>query len=199
MLGSIYSGFLVATEAGLVACAATLVIGLIFCKRLGFSQILDAIGRSLSGAANVFLLVGSAQLRGYLLIYLQLTHAFIRVMVAYGVNYWSFIFICIFISLVLGLFLDVAVMVIVIVPILMPSVEAMNMNPYVFYILENCLVSIGQVKPPVAIVLYVMSGISKVPVNAILKESWPFILGLISVIILTGIFPQLATFIPSRM
>jgi C4-dicarboxylate transporter DctM subunit len=199
VLGSIYSGFLVATEAGLVACGMTLLVGIIFYKRLSFSEVLAAIRRSLIGAANVYLLIGSAQLLGYLLIYLRVPHIFTETLVSFGVNYWAFVFICIFIFLALGLVLDPAVMVIVIVPILMPSVEAMAMDPYVFYILENCLVSIGQVTPPVAIVLYVMSGLSGVSISTILKESWPFIVGLISVIIITVLFPPLATYIPSVM
>lgn len=199
VLGSIYAGFLVATEAGLVACGMTLIIGIIFYERLSFSEVLAAIRRSLIGGANVFLLVGSAQLLGYLLIYLKVPHIFTTTLLSFGVTYWAFVFICIFIFLALGLVLDPAVMVIVIVPILMPSVETMAMDPYVFYILENCLVSIAQVTPPVAIVLYVMSGMSKVPLSAILKESWPFIVGLISVIIITVLFPPLATFIPSMM
>lgn len=199
VLGSIYSGFLVATEAGLVACALTLVVGIIFYERLSFSEVIGAIRRSLIGAANVYLLIASAQLLGYLLVYLKVPHIFASTLVSFGVTYWSFVFICIFIFLVLGLVLDPAVMVVVIVPILMPAVKAMAMNPFVFYILENCLVSIGQVTPPVAIVLYIMSGISKESISIILKESWPFIVGLISVIIITVIFPQLATFIPSIM
>jgi len=199
VLGSIYAGFLVATEAGLVACVMTLVIGILFYKRLSFSEVLAGIRRSLVGAANVYLLIASAQLLGYLLVYLQVPHVFATTLVSFGVTYWSFVFISIFIFLVLGLVLDPAVMVVVIVPLLMPAVETMAMDPFVFYILENCLVSIGQVTPPVAIVLYIMSGISKVPISTILKESWPFIAGLIAVVIITVMFPQLATFIPSIM
>lgn len=200
VLGSIYTGVLVPTEAGLVACLITIVIGQIFYKRLSFSELLSAIRRSLVGAANVYLLIASSSLLAYLLVYLQIPQSFTNMMLSFGVTYWSFIFVCIFIFLVLGTALDPAVCVIVAVPIIIPTVKAMGMDPYVFYILENCTVGIAQLTPPDAVVLYTMSSMSKLDIWTILKESWPYVLtGSILLVIIVILFPSLATFIPNQM
>jgi C4-dicarboxylate transporter DctM subunit len=200
VLGSIYTGVLVPTEAGLVACFITVIIGQIFYRRLSFSQLLSAIGRSLAGAANVYLLIASSSLLGYLLVYLQIPQAFTNAMLSLGMGYWSFIFVSIFIFLVLGTALDPAVCVIVAVPIMMPTVKAIGMDPYVFYILENCIVGVAQLTPPDAVVLYTMSSMAKLDIWTILKESWPYVLtGSILLVIVVVLFPELANFIPNRM
>lgn len=200
VLGSIYLGILVATEAGLVACLMTVVVGQIFYKRLGFSELLAAIGRSLAGAANVYLLIASSSLLSYLLVYLQVPQKFTAMMLSMGMGYWSFVFVCIFIFLVLGTALDPAVCTIVAVPIIMPTVNALNMDPYVFYILQNCIVGVAQLTPPDAVVLYTMSSMAKIDIWTILKESWPYVFtGAVLLVIIVVLFPELANFIPNRM
>lgn len=200
VLGSIYMGVLVATEAGLVACFITVIVGHIFYKRMSFSDLLSAVGRSLAGAANVYLLIASSSLLSYLLVYLQIPQTFTNAMLSIGMGYWSFVFIAIFIFLVLGTALDPAVCTIVAVPIMMPTVKALNMDPYVFYILENCIVGVAQMTPPDAVVLYTMSSMAKLDIWTILKESWPYILtGSILLVIVVVLFPELANFIPNHM
>ena len=200
VLGSIYLGILVPTEAGLVACFITVLIGQIFYRRLNFSDLLGSVGRSLAGAANVYLLIASSSLLGYLLVYLQIPQSFTNAMLSIGMGYWGFIFIAILIFLVLGTALDPAVCTIVAVPIMMPTVNALNMDPYVFYILENCIVGVAQVTPPDAVVLYTMSSMAKLDIWTILKECWPYVLtGSILLVIVVVLFPPLANFIPNLM
>jgi tripartite ATP-independent transporter DctM subunit len=200
VLGSIYMGILVATEAGLVACLITVVVGQIFYKRLSLSELLAAIGRALAGAANVYLLIASSSLLSYLLVYLQIPQKFTAMMLSMGMTYWSFVFVAILIFLVLGTALDPAVCTIVAVPIIMPTVNTLHMDPYVFYILENCIVGIAQLTPPDAVVLYTMSSMAKLDIGTILKESWPYVLtGEVLLVISVVLFPELATYIPSRM
>jgi TRAP-type C4-dicarboxylate transport system permease large subunit len=48
-------------------------------------------------------------------------------------------------------------------------------------------------------VVYLLGGLSKIPVNRIFKGVMPFIVGMVIVIILLVIFPDIATFLPNLM
>lgn len=200
ILGSIYTGFLIPTEAGMVGCLLTLVVGQIFYKRMNFSSLLSAIGRSLEGAANVYLLIASSSLLSYLLVYLQVPQSFTKVMLSYGLGYWSFMFVSFVVFFVLGTAIEPTVCVLVVMPIILPTLNALNINPYVFYILQNCMVGLAQLTPPDSTVLYTMSSMGKVDIWTILKECVPYILtGTVLLILSVMLFPGIADFIPSVM
>ena len=56
---------------------------------------------------------------------------------------------------------------------------------------------IGVVIPPVAINVFVVKKITKVPINIIYKGVYPFLLSLVFCAILLFAFPKIATFLPS--
>jgi TRAP-type C4-dicarboxylate transport system permease large subunit len=56
---------------------------------------------------------------------------------------------------------------------------------------------IGVVIPPVAINVFVVKNITKVPFSVIYSGVYPFLLSLIFGAALLFLFPQLATFLPS--
>jgi len=55
---------------------------------------------------------------------------------------------------------------------------------------------IGVVVPPVALNVFVVKNITKVPFNVIYSGVYPFLLALVFAGILLFVFPQLATFLP---
>ena len=56
---------------------------------------------------------------------------------------------------------------------------------------------VGMIIPPVAIAVFVVKNITKVPTSIIYKGSAPFLIGLILFWGLLLIFPQLALWLPS--
>jgi C4-dicarboxylate transporter, DctM subunit len=58
---------------------------------------------------------------------------------------------------------------------------------------------IGVVIPPVAINVFIVKNITKVPFNVIYAGVYPFLLALIGCGILLFVFPQIVTFIPNML
>ena len=104
-----------------------------------------------------------------------------------------------FILLVLGMILDATPLILVTMPIFMPSMAALGVDFYTFYIIMVVAVGIGQLTPPVAIVLYVMGGVTGEPVTGILREALPYMMMLIVLLVIIILFPIIPTFIPSLM
>jgi TRAP-type C4-dicarboxylate transport system permease large subunit len=57
-------------------------------------------------------------------------------------------------------------------------------------------VCIGSVIPPVAICVFVVKNITKVPMGVIYRGVYPFLISLVLVVVLIFLFPQIVLFLP---
>ncbi|MEN6617826.1 MAG: TRAP transporter large permease subunit, partial [Syntrophorhabdus sp.] len=55
----------------------------------------------------------------------------------------------------------------------------------------------GSVIPPVAMCVFVVKNITKVPMNIIYQGVYPFLISLVLCVVLLFIFPQLTLYLPS--
>jgi TRAP-type C4-dicarboxylate transport system permease large subunit len=84
-------------------------------------------------------------------------------------------------------------------PIFYPAVLKLGFDPIWFGMVVAVTVMIGIVIPPVAICVFVVHNITKVPIGVIYKGVCPFLLSLVLVGILLFLFPQLALWLPSLL
>ncbi len=108
------------------------------------------------------------------------------------------IMICILLIYIpLGMFMDALAMILLTVPIVFPVVQAMGFDPIWFGIVLTILAEIGLLTPPVGLNAYVVSGVTKVPLEDVFRGVTPFFLIMIVGVIIIYLFPQVATFLPS--
>jgi len=110
---------------------------------------------------------------------------------------WVIMVIIMFIYLIGGSFVDDLAFMILATPIFYPAVIKLGYSPLWFGIMIGLTVGVGVVIPPVAVCVFVVKNITKVPFNTIYKGVYPFLVALVVVGILLFIFPQIATFLPS--
>ena len=82
-------------------------------------------------------------------------------------------------------------------PIFYPAIIKLGFDPIWFGILLGVVLMIGVVIPPVAICVFVVKNITKVPMGTIYKGVAPFLISLVVMWGLLLIFPQLALWLPS--
>ena len=61
------------------------------------------------------------------------------------------------------------------------------------------VIQMGLVTPPVGFEVYILSGVTNVPVSTIFRGVAPFCIAIIICIIILVIFPQIALFLPGTM
>jgi TRAP-type C4-dicarboxylate transport system permease large subunit len=81
-------------------------------------------------------------------------------------------------------------------PIFYPIVTGLGYDPQWAGIMIGLTVCVGSVIPPVAICVFIVKNITKVPMGIIYSGVYPFLISMIVVIILLFIFPELATYLP---
>ena len=87
-------------------------------------------------------------------------------------------------------------MLFVFIPIMMPAVISFGIDPIHFGIVAIVNLMIGLNTPPFGLQLFVASGVLKVSVRDILKESWPMLICLMVVLLLITYIEPLVMFLP---
>jgi TRAP-type C4-dicarboxylate transport system permease large subunit len=98
--------------------------------------------------------------------------------------------------LVLGCFLDTLLMLLVIVPIAMPSIRAVGIDPVHFGVTTVVNLMIGMITPPYSELLFVVTGITGIPLTSMYRHIWGFIAALVLVLLVLLGQPKLVLWLP---
>ena len=103
------------------------------------------------------------------------------------------------IMVLLGCFMDSMAIVLLTVPIFYPLIISVGIDPIWFGILVVRVTEMGLITPPVGLNLYVIQGVSNVPMGKIFSGVIPFIVcDVVHVLILLA-FPMISLWLPSMM
>jgi TRAP-type C4-dicarboxylate transport system permease large subunit len=144
----------------------------------------------------LFLLAGSAVL-GHFLAVTKIPMLVSDWVVQLPIHRSIIIFFVTLIYLIGGSFIDDLAFMILATPVFFPAVLKLGYDPLWFGMMIAVTVMIGVVIPPVAINVFVVKNITKVPIGVVYRGVYPFLISLVLCGILLFIFPQLATFLPS--
>ena len=79
--------------------------------------------------------------------------------------------------------------IIILTPVFLPLIESLGVSTLHFGILFVVGIAIGMITPPVAINLFVATGITGLPIEKIAKAVLPYLVGLIAVFLLIVFVP----------
>jgi C4-dicarboxylate transporter, DctM subunit len=96
-----------------------------------------------------------------------------------------------------GTFIDDVAFMILATPIFFPAITQLGYDPLWACIMVSMSVCVGSVIPPVAMPVFVVKNITKVPMNVIYSGAYPFLISLFISTALLFIFPQLVTYLPN--
>ncbi len=196
MIGGLMKGFFTPTEAGSLGTFLVLVLVLVK-RQFSFKQFKEAVSESIRPTAMVMILIAGSTVFGHFLALTQIPMIASDWIIGLGLPSWLTVAVILFVYLVGGSVIDDLAFMFLATPILFPAVVKLGYNPLWFCIMVGLTVGIGVVIPPVAICVFIVKNITKVPFNIIYKGVYPFLAALVAVGILLFIFPQIATYLPS--
>lgn len=100
------------------------------------------------------------------------------------------------IMLVCGMIIDNIPNIMILTPILVPIATAVGVDPIHFGIIMTCNLAVGMVTPPMGINLFVASGMTKIPMLKLAKETVPFLIAFIISLLVIVFVPQISMFLP---
>jgi C4-dicarboxylate transporter, DctM subunit len=198
LIGGMVKGFFTATEAGSVA--AFIVIAVCVVKRdLGFKGFLRSVKETLSTSSMAITLIVGSVIFGHFLAVTTIPMVAAEWIVALPLNRYVIMILISLIYQLGGSFIDDMAFMILATPVFYPAVMKLGFDPLWFGMIIAVTVMIGVVIPPVAINVFVVKNITKVPFGVIYSGVYPFLIALVVVMALLFFFPQLATFLPALL
>ncbi|MBL8339608.1 MAG: TRAP transporter large permease [Rhodoferax sp.] len=196
LLGGIWSGWFSPTEAAAVAGLWALMLGTLLYRKIRVSTLREVFGESSRQTATTMLLIASAFILNYAITNERLAEHLVAAIASMQLTPLEFMLMVNVFFLVLGCLLDGSVMMLVFVPLLIPSARALGIDLTFFGIVVTLNFMIGMITPPYGLLLFVMSSLTRVPLMAIVREVWPFVLALGALLLVLTAFPQIALFLP---
>ena len=196
VVGGIMQGFFTPTEAGAVGTFAVLLLAVL--KRdMTIKKYITSVQQSLRTTIMLLMLIAGSTIFGHFIAVTTIPQAAADWIVALPLNrYLIMILICI-VYQIGGSFIDDLAFLILATPIFYPVALKLGFHPLWFGIVIGVVAMIGVVIPPVAICVFVVKNITKVPMGIIYKGVAPFLISLVLVWGLLFLFPQLALWLPS--
>ncbi|MCF8150331.1 MAG: TRAP transporter large permease [Burkholderiaceae bacterium] len=197
---SMYGGIATPSEAAGVGALLCLLM-VMFIYRVWRPMELWVILRAgLCESGMLLMIIGTSILFGYMLSSLQVTQSVAESIAAMQVNKWVVLAAINALLLVAGMFLPPAAIILMTTPILMPVILSAGFDPIWFGVILTINMELGLITPPVGLNLFVINGITPdVKLQTILKGALPFMGCMVVAIVIICIFPELATWLPTKL
>ena len=85
------------------------------------------------------------------------------------------------------------------VPIVMPLINSYGIDPIYFGVVMVVALMIGQITPPVGMVMYITTSITKVGLGSFMREAMPYLFALFGALITMALLPNAVVWLPNLL
>jgi C4-dicarboxylate transporter, DctM subunit len=196
ILFGIVGGVFTPTEASVVAVLYAIFIGTVFYRTLDLKKIYRVITGSAGTTASLMLLVGFANLFGWILISEQVPQNLAEILLAITQNKYLLLLLINILLIIVGTFMETIAALLIVYPILLKVAVTAGIDPIQFSVIAVLNLIIGLNTPPVGVCLFVASGIGKVSLEKVAVAVIPFLLVSLIVLMLVSYIPAISLFLP---
>jgi tripartite ATP-independent transporter DctM subunit len=198
VVGGLMAGVFTPTEAGSVGALSVLIL-VVAKKDITLKSFIKSLMDSLHIACMVFMLLAGATILGHFFAVTKMPYLVADWLGALPIHRSLIMMIIIIAYLVGGSFIEDLAFLILATPIFLPIVLKLGYDP-VWYGVIVCVTSmIGIIIPPVAINVFIVSGITKVPIGTVYKGIYPYIVGMSICLLILLFFPEISLWLPNLL
>ncbi|WP_193105470.1 TRAP transporter large permease [Brachybacterium sp. FME24] len=195
ILGGILSGIVTPTEASALGVAYVAILAI--CYRTLNGKTLGRIAAStVETTGSVLIIVTSASLFGWVLAREQAPQVMTELILQITDRPLVFLLLVNVLLLVVGAVLEPTAAILILVPVLAPIADVYGIDPTHFAVMMIFNLMLGLLTPPVGLVLFVLSSVTKVPVTRVIKGVLPFFGPMLVVLLLITFIPLISTWLP---
>jgi len=196
LLYGIYGGIATPTEAAAMAAAYALLLAAFYYRELTWRSLYAVTLDGARASASIGLLIGGALIFNYIVAAENIPGTVSAWLTSLQISPLAFMIAVNLLLLVLGCLLDASTIILVILPLFVPTCKALGIDLVHFGVVTVVNAMIGLITPPYGLLLFVMSSLTRVPLTAIIREIWPFVLVLTVLLALLTFVPGITLFLP---
>lgn len=196
LLGLLYSGVTTPTEAAAAAAAYALLVSALLYRALRARDLYQSLVASARTTIAIGMLIAGALVFNYVITVENVPKALAGMLKDGALSPLAFLLAVNLLLLALGCFLEGTTIILVVLPVLLPTAEALGVDPVHFGVMAVINIMIGLVTPPYGLLLFLMMKISGVRLSALVREVLPFLGVMIAALALITVFPDFVLFLP---
>ncbi|UCE31211.1 MAG: TRAP transporter large permease [Burkholderiales bacterium] len=199
VVGGIVGGVFTATEGAAIAVMYSLAIGFLVTRKLRLRDLPELLFRAAVTASMVGALIAFAAAMTFVFTIDMVPSRLATAIRAFTEEPAVFIMVVMAVLLVVGMLLESNAAYIMLVPLFAPIALEYGIDPLWFGFLFMYNLVVGMMTPPVGVLFFVMSGITRVKMGIIVRESLPYVGFQFFVLGLCIAFPFLVTALPKAL
>lgn len=193
IIGGMRAGFFTPTEAAVAAAVYALFVGLFIYRGLKLADLPRIFVSAAKTTAVVMFLVAAAFFTSYMITLADLPNLVIELLGPLMERPTLLLLAILALLTLVGMAMDLTPTILILGPVLSPLVVRAGIDPIYFGVLFVLVGSVGLLTPPVGTVLNVVSSVSRVRLEGVIRGVWPYVLAYLVLLLLFVFVPQLVT------
>ena len=189
ILGGIFSGIFTPSEAAAIAVAYAVFVSMFIYRDLSIKGLFEIMLGSAKTSAVIMIIISCSGPFGWCLANWKIPETIAAAVLSVSSNKYIIMLLISMIILVAGVFMETSSAIILLTPVFLPLIKALGISLMHFGVLFVVGIAIGMITPPVAINLFVASGITGLPIEKISRAVVPYLIGLIIVFLAIVFIP----------
>lgn len=197
ILGGIYSGIFTPTEAAAVAAVYSWFVAVFIYKDVKLRDCPKVLLESAKLSVMLMFIIANAMLFAHVLTTEQIPQLITNTVVEWNLQPWTFLLVVNIVLLIAGAFMEPSAIILILAPILFPIAIQLGIDPIHLGIIMVVNMEIGLITPPIGLNLFVASAVSKMPLSDVVKAAMPWLLLLLTFLILITYIPAISLALPN--
>lgn len=197
LLGGIYTGIFTPTEAAAIAALYALFLGCFVYRELGLRDVFQIFSRIVISCGFITFIISTSAIFSWIIAREQVPQRLAEVMLSLTTSKPLILLIMNILFLILGMLMDTNAIMLIFLPIVLPVVKSVGIDLVHFGVVVILNLMIGLLTPPFGMLLLLLNGLTKVPIEDILREVFPYIMVLVFVLFLITYWEGLVMFLPN--
>jgi C4-dicarboxylate transporter, DctM subunit len=198
VMGTIYLGVVTPTEAATVGVLGALLLSALN-RSLTWQTFAQALGESARTSCMIAFILAGAAFMSMAMAYTGIPRALAQWIAAYQLSAWGLLAALTLLYVILGFALDGISMVVLTSAVVQPMILQTGIDPVWFGIYIVLMVQVAELTPPVGFPMFVMQAFTGRSLLYVSRAGLPFFFLLLAGTALIVIFPELVTYLPSKM
>jgi len=199
VMGGIYSGMFTPTEAAAMSAVYAFFVAVFVYKDLTLAEVPKVLLASANMSAMLLYIITNAVLFSFLMTHENIPQEMAAWMLDKGLGVIGFLAMVNVLLLLAGNVMEPSSIVLIMAPILFPVAVKLGIDPIHFGILIVVNMEVGMCHPPVGLNLYVASGITKMGITELTIAVWPWLLTMLTFLIIVTYWPPLSLWLPRAL
>ena len=198
VIGGLFFGIFAPSEAAAIGAFGAFIL-FILRGHLKGPALLSALTRSARITCGVMFVIVGALVFNVFLGTSGFAHAFTQWLLGLPVSPWVIVVVSLLMYIPLGAFMDELALMMLTLPIIAPVISGLGFDLVWYGVLLTVMMQFGLITPPIALVAYVVQGVTDVPLWEIYRALIPFLIALLFGLGILIAFPQITLLVPELM